>query len=496
MTAEVGAARPSAVPRDQQCIPPISAKQIKVILAGAMLAMFLATLDQTIVVTAMPTIGVDLGGVEYLSWIISSYLLTATAAAPLYGKLSDIHGRRVALLVGVLTFTVGSIACALAPNMPALIVARAVQGLGGGGLIAVPQTIVGDVIPPRERGRYQGYLASTYAVSSLSGPVLGGFFADYLHWTLIFWINLPLAALSLAISMPILAQLPRHERRHRLDVLGAVLLCGATVVLLTALSSVGTRYAWSSPQIISMLAASLVLWVLFAVRTRTAAEPLIPTDILVNPVAATSTLMAFFAMGTYVGLTMATPIFFETMLQYSPSQSGLAVVPLTIGAVIGAATSGRRSSRVVHYKHIPLAGLLVAMAACLFLALFVDLPPVIVLEIVLTLLSIGIGTTMPVAMVALQNAALPHQLGTVTAVMTFSRQLGGAFLVAIFGAILFSAINRDVLDAVIAGGGTHFQPTADLTSAFRWVFIAAFIGTALAFASLMAMEEKPLRGRS
>ena len=215
---------------------PLSHAEIRRIIVGVMLAMFLAALDQTIVATALPTIGRELDNVADLPWVVTAYLVAATAATPLYGKLSDIHGRRVTMLVGIATFVVGSLACALAPSMIVLIIARAVQGLGGGGLISLAQTAIADVTSPRERGRYQAYFAAVFASSSLAGPIAGGIIAEHLHWSLIFWINLPLGFLAYAMTSRTLRLLPRHERWHRLDVLGAVLITAAIVSLMLALS--------------------------------------------------------------------------------------------------------------------------------------------------------------------------------------------------------------------------------------------------------------------
>src|SRR5215470_829212 len=220
---------------------------IRTIVLGIMLAMLLGALDQTIVATALPTIGRDLGNVEDLSWVVTAYLLTATAVTPLYGKLSDIYGRRTTLLVAIGVFVSGSAACALAPSMVVLIIARGLQGLGGGGLLSLAQTIVAGVVPPLERGRYQGYIGTVFAASSVGGPVLGGFFAEHLHWSLIFWINLPLGLVAFLMTNNVLKRLPRHaRRRHKLDIVGAAMMMVATITLLLALTWGGTRYAWSS----------------------------------------------------------------------------------------------------------------------------------------------------------------------------------------------------------------------------------------------------------
>jgi EmrB/QacA subfamily drug resistance transporter len=341
----------------------LSPAEIRTIIFGIMLAMLLAALDQTIIATALPTIGRELGDLEHLPWVVTVYLLTTTAVTPLYGKISDSHGRRVTLLTGIAIFILGSIACAVAPTMLFLILARALQGIGGGGLIALAQTIVGDVIPPKERGRYQVYFASVFMTASLLGPVLGGFIAEHLHWSAIFWINLPLGAIAFVIAFHGLKKLPRHDRPRRLDLLGALLLVSATVSLLMALNWGGIRHPWLSGPVLGLFAASAVLWVLFAARMRLAPEPLIPPGVLHNPVVRMGTLSAFFGMGTYIGLTIYLPVYFEAVRGLPASLSGLALIPLMAGTVCGATLSGQTMARVKHYKRLPMAGLLAAMAA-------------------------------------------------------------------------------------------------------------------------------------
>src|ERR1051326_1175387 len=232
--------------------PALDHAAIRTIVLGILLAMLLGALDQTIVATALPTIGRDLGNVEDLSWVVTAYLLTATAVTPLYGKLSDIHGRRAMLLVAIGVFALGSLARALAPSMAVLILARGLQGLGGGGLLSLAQTIIADVVPPLERGRYQGYIGVVFASSSIGGPVLGGFFAEHLHWSLIFWINLPLGLLAFLMTNSVLKRLPRHERQHRLDVAGAGLLTAATIALLCVASWGGSRCPSASPRLVRL----------------------------------------------------------------------------------------------------------------------------------------------------------------------------------------------------------------------------------------------------
>src|SRR5215475_7391507 len=232
------------------------------IVVGVLLTMLLAALDQVMVATALPTIAASLGDIDNMSWVVTANLLSATAATPLYGKLSDVYGRRTMILIAIGIYAAGSLACALAPSMLALIFARALQGLGGGGLMPLVQTIIGDVASPRERPRYQAYTSSTFILATVGGPVLGGFIAEHLHWSWIFWLNLPLCALAYLFTHNVLRRLPRHDRPHQLDLLGAALMVGAAIALMLALTWGGRRYAWMSPQILALIAASVVLWAL------------------------------------------------------------------------------------------------------------------------------------------------------------------------------------------------------------------------------------------
>nr|WP_114945717.1 MDR family MFS transporter [Microvirga calopogonii] len=474
--------------------PTLSHAEIRTIILGVMLSMFLAALDQTIIATALPTIGRELGDLEHLPWIVTVYLLTSTAVTPLYGKFSDSYGRRVTMLIGIVIFIIGSIACALAPNMIVLILARGLQGIGGGGLIALAQTIIADIVAPRERGRYQVYFASVFMTSSLLGPVLGGFFAQHLHWSVIFWINLPLGLLALTIAFHSLKKLPRFERPHRLDVLGALLLVAATVALLLALSWGGLRYPWASLPILGLFAASAALWVLFAVRMRLAPEPLIPPGVLHNSVVRMAVLAACFGMGTYIGLTIYLPVYFEAVRGLSASLSGLALIPLMAGTVVGATMSGRSMAKVKHYKRLPTVGLIVAMATTGVLAIYGQSLSIVTVEIILAVISVGLGTVLPVTMVTTQNAVAPHQMGTATGTANFFRSLGGAFIVAIFGAIVLGASGLGGATSFESLGAVAAQSGVDLGDVFSYVFMAAVVGFGLSLAFLLALEERPLRG--
>jgi EmrB/QacA subfamily drug resistance transporter len=476
---------------------PLTHSDIRSILIGVLVAMFLAALDQTIVATAMPTIGRELGDFEHLPWVVTAYLLAATAVTPLYGKVSDIVGRRMTLLVAIGVFVIGSVICALAPTMLTLILARTLQGLGGGGLISLAQTVIADIVSPKERARYQAYIAGVFMTSSIAGPVLGGFFAEHLHWSMIFWINLPLGLLAFSMTNSLLKKIPRHERPHRLDVLGAAVMAVATVTLMLALNWGGVRYPWASVPVLGLFSVSLVFWALFVFRLKAAAEPLIPPDVLANPVVALGTLAACFGMGVFIGLTIYVPIYLETVYKLTASQSGLSLIPLMVGTVTGATISGRIMARVRHYKRMPVIGLVVAIAAFALLAALPHELPLPLFEVFLAAASMGLGALLPVTTVAIQNAVFPHQMGTATGAMNFFRSLGGALIVAGFGAIVLGGLPQSILvgasmeslAAIVAENGL------DIAMVFRWVFAAAAFGLGLALVCLSAMEERPLKSR-
>ncbi len=475
---------------------PLTHEDIRSILFGIMLAMLLAALDQTIVATAMPTIGRELNDVTHLPWVVTAYLLASTAVTPLYGKLADIHGRRVTLLSGIVVFVVGSVACALAPNLWLLVLARFVQGLGGGGLIALAQTIIADMVSPKERGKYQVYFAAVFMASSVLGPVLGGVIAEALHWSVIFWINLPLGLAAYWMTSSALKRLPRHERPHKLDVAGALLMTSATMTLLLALSWGGTYYPWASARIIGLVAFSVVLWAVFGWRLRTAAEPLIPLDLLANPVVRMGTMAAGFGMGTFIGLTIYLPLYFETVVGMSASASGLGLLPLTCGTVMGATLSGRSLTRLTHYKRVPVAGLSIATLGAALLTIYAGQMPLLPFSLTLAVISLGLGTMLPVSTVSIQNAVLPHQLGTATAIANFFRQIGGALIVAVFGAIVLGGVG---------GAGVGLSPEAlklgtvdraTMIELFRYVFAATCFGFAMALLLMVRMKQLPLRGNA
>ena len=481
----------SGTKRESAPAAPLDHAAIRTIVAGIMLAMFLSALEQTIVAPALPAIGKSLGDVDNLSWVVTSYLLVATAATPLFGKLSDIYGRRALLLVAIGFFIAGSIACALAPNILTLIFARGLQGVGGGGLLPISQTIIADLLSPRERPIVQGRTSIMFMTASILGPVLGGLLTDHLNWSFIFWINVPLGAVALVMTERALRRLPRHDRPHQLDVIGAALMVCAALSLMLALAWGGIHYPWGSLPILGLMAASLVLWALFAVRLLTAGEPFIPLAILYGRVTSAITTAAFFSIGTVIGVTIYTPLYCQSVIGVSASLSGLALIAYMGGATLGSLLSTRMIVRIKHYMRVPLAGLIVAVVALTVLASDPASHSLGEVVLLLFMLGLGLGPMYPVSTIVMQNTVKPHQLGTATGTLNFFRTLGGAIVVAIFGAIVLGGIAQGspgmTLDKFAVGQG-------DLAPAFHWVFIAAALCLSVSFFCLFAVEERPLHG--
>jgi EmrB/QacA subfamily drug resistance transporter len=470
---------------------PLDHAAVRTIVAGIMLAMFLSALEQTIVAPALPAIGRSLGGIDDLSWVVTAYLLAITVATPLFGKLSDIYGRRVIVMAAIGIFIAGSVACALAPTFWMLVLARGLQGIGGGGLLPIAQTIIADLLSPRERPIIQGRTSIMFMSASILGPVLGGLLTDHLHWSLIFWINLPLGGVALILTERALRRLPRNERPHQLDVLGALLMIGAALALMLALAWGGTHYPWSSWRIIGLLASSTALWVLFVLRLLTAREPFIPLAILHGRVTSTITCAAFFSIGTIIGITIYTPLYCQTVLGVSASQSGLALIAFMGGTVCGSQITARLMVRITHYVRIPMVGLATAVVVLAWLAVDPAGQSIRRFVLLLFVLGVSLGPMYPMSTILMQNAVKPHQMGTATGTLNFFRTLGGAIIVAVFGAI-------------VLGGGTDGSAVVtleklaaahgDMAPAFRWVFIAAALCLSVSFLCMFVVEERPLHG--
>jgi EmrB/QacA subfamily drug resistance transporter len=474
-------------------------REVRRILLGVLLTMFLAALDQTIVAPALPTIARDLNQFASVSWVVTAYLLAATAATPILGKLSDLHGRRQMMMISVGVFVLGSFFCALSPSMFALICARGVQGVGGGALISIANTIVADVVSPRERGRYQGYFAGVFALASVAGPVLGGFFTEYLNWTVIFWINLPLGGLAIYISARALARLPVKGVSHRIDYLGSALMALSTIALLLALTWGGHRYAWLSAPTLGLFAGALVLGALFLRQQSVAQEPLLPLTLFMNPVIRMTSILGLMTMMIYVGTSVYVPLYLEFVRRMDASQSGMVLIALMIGVVGGALITGQYMRFIGRYKWPPTIGVCLAAVALAVLALG-GAGSNLEIVAVLLVMGIGLGTVFPAIMVATQNSATGGNLGIATANHAFFRSLGGAIGVSLFGAIILGIIGSHIgnargadLNDILRPGPVLEAVTPYLDRAFK-VFFAGAAGLAVLCAICLAMlKELPLR---
>jgi EmrB/QacA subfamily drug resistance transporter len=412
--------------------------------------MALASLDQNIVSTALPRIVGELGGLAHLPWVITAFMLTATATAPLYGKLSDMHGRRQLFVIAILVFTAGSALCGLARSMTELILFRGLQGLGAGGLMVLAQTAIADLVPPRRRGRYQGLFSGVFALCSVTGPVLGGVITDALSWRWIFYVNLPVGMVALSL---ILLALPRSKRprvAHRIDYLGAVLLTTTTAALLLLLSWGGTVAAWSSPTIVGLSLGAAVLLLLLLARERVAAEPILPLPLFSNRVFAVAIAVVAVTATALFGAFVYLPTFFQLVQGKSPSHAGLLTAPLMAGMITASVIGGRLVSALGRYKALSVLGLALSSAGLGAIAAAAhNAAPLPVIEAALVVTGAGLGLVMPNLTVAIQNAVPPEMLGVATSAVSFFRSLGGAFGVALSGSLLTGRV-----DAALAAAGS------------------------------------------
>jgi len=491
---------------------PVTPREIKTVFAGLLLALTLASLDQNIVGVALPQIVSDLGGLSHLSWVVTSFLVTSTATTPIYGKLSDMYGRKPLFIAAILIFLAGSCLCGLSGSMTELVVFRGIQGLGAGGLMVLAMTTIADLVAPRERGRYQGLFGAVFAFSSIAGPLLGGFITDALSWRWIFYINVPIGIVALGL-IAFGFRRPHHRVTHRIDYEGALLLTAATITLLLVLSWGGVQYSWSSPLIAGLSVATAVLSVLLVLQERRTPEPVLSPHIFHNKVVViASGVMSLTFMGLF-GAFVFLPLFFQLVLGFPPATAGLLLAPMTGGVIVTSFIGGRLVSRTGRYKIFTIVGL--AAATLAFIAVMwaattgASLP---VIEVSLIILGSGFGLVMPNLMVAIQNAVSPRELGTATATSTFFRSLGGTFGVAMSGAIMTAHLQGLPADALIkAGSGARalaelsMQQIAQLPQAEREVVIALYrhaIGstflvgsviTAMAFVLVLFLPEHPLK---
>jgi len=502
VTSSMGAA---SVPAE------VAGRRLRLIFAGLLLGMFLAALDQTIVATALPTIVGELGGLNHLSWVVTAYLLAETVSAPLFGKLGDQYGRKLMFQIAIVTFVVGSALCGLAQSMGQLIAFRAVQGLGAGGLMVTALAIVGDVVPPREGGRYHGLFGAVFGVCSVAGPLLGGFFVDQATWRWVFYVNLPLGVLALAVVSSALHG-PSALVRHQIDYLGALVVSAAITCLVLVTSLGGTTYGWTSGIILGLAAASVVFFGLAIAVERRAAEPILAPRLFANRAFAVTSAVGFMVGLALFGSLTFLPLFMQTVEGVGPTQSGLRLVPLMAGVLTVSIASGRIIARTGVYKPFPIAGTAVMVVGMLLLSTLDAGTGTLQSSLYLVVLGAGLGAVMQVLIIAVQNAVPYRDLGAATSGATFFRSIGGTVGVAVFGAIFSNRLAVNLATALPAGTGGRLaegelsvgqvqdMPASirggyltAFTDAFSSVFLTAAAVSLLAFLLAWLIPQLPLR---
>jgi EmrB/QacA subfamily drug resistance transporter len=485
--------------------------RVWVIFSGLMLALLIAALDQTVVATALPTIVGDLGGLSQLSWVVTGYLLTSTVSTPLWGRLGDLYGRKRLFQASIVLFLLGSALCGLSQNLAELIIFRALQGLGGGGIFVLTQAIIADVVPPRQLGRYQGVFGAVFGVSSVAGPLLGGFFVETLSWRWIFYINLPIGALALlvlALALPATGQ----PGQHTIDYLGTVILtiAASSLILLTSLG--GSVAPWGSAPIILLAIAGVVFTLGFVLAEQRAAEPVLPLHLFRNAVFSLSSAIGFVVVFALYGATTYLPLFLQVAGGASPTSSGLRLLPMILGLLLTSITSGQLISRWGRYKAFPIAGTAVMTLGMFLLSRMNEHTSVLVESLSMAVLGLGVGLVTQVLVMAVQNAVDYSNLGAATSGVIFFRSIGGAFGTAIFGAIfsnqlashlaslasrLSSGINLSSAESVAAIQHLPTALRAEVVHAYAQSLSTVFLVTvpmvALAFLLSWLLPEVRLR---
>jgi EmrB/QacA subfamily drug resistance transporter len=532
--SSAGAATAAPEPSPSAASPPASAspggdylshRQILVVMGGLMAGMFLAALDQSIVAVALPKITSELGGLDKLSWVVTAYLLTSTAATPLWGKISDLRGRRPIFQAAIVVFLIGSLICGFSPEIAELlnvsginimIAGRAVQGLGAGGLMSLALAVIGDVIPPRERGKYQGLFAAVFGVSSVAGPLLGGWFTDNLGWEWIFFINIPIGGAALVVTS--LALKLHHVRRQAsVDYLGAATIVGSVTSLVLYLSWAGPDEGWTSAAGIWLLVGAVGLAVIFVLVESRAKEPIIPLELFKNWTFTSNIIFAMImGIGMFGGLIFL-PIYLQAVKGLSATHSGLAILPLVIGIFTTSIGGGQIMARTGRYKWMPITGALVVGAALFAFSRLQVNTPYYLLALIMYAFGMGLGFTMQVVVTAVQNSVDRRHMGVATASVTFFRSMGGAIGTALLGAILNIRLKHHLSEIVGAAQGhgagapintndvTAIQALPEpvkgwvleaFTRSMDDVFLVAVPFMAVAFVIALTMREKPLRGRA
>ncbi|WP_420033472.1 DHA2 family efflux MFS transporter permease subunit [Streptomyces sp. cg28] len=512
-----GATRIGGGSRTHETAPVDSAKSSSVLISiGALLlGMLLAALDQTIVATALPTIVSDLGGLEHLSWVVTAYLLASTAATPLWGKLGDLYGRKKLFQIAIVIFLVGSALCGMAQNMAELIGFRALQGLGGGGLMVLSMAIVGDIVPPRERGKYQGLFGAVFGATSVLGPLLGGLFTEHLSWRWVFYVNLPLGVVALIVIAAAL-HIPVRSQKHRIDYLGTLLIASVATCLVLVASLGGTTWAWGSAQIIGLAVLGVLLAVAFVFTEFRAAEPVLPMKLFRVRTFTLCAVISFVIGFAMFGAMTYLPTFLQVVHGVSPTMSGVHMLPMVAGVLIASTGSGQIVSRTGRWKVFPIAGTAITALGLLLLHNLTETSSAWEMSGYFFVFGFGLGLVMQVLVLIVQNAVPYEDLGVATSGATFFRSIGASFGVAIFGTIFANRLTDRLSSALagqqlppgvspdslgadprgIAGLPAALQPAVlhAYATSITDVFLYAVPIVLVAFALAWFLREDPLRG--
>jgi EmrB/QacA subfamily drug resistance transporter len=460
------------------------ARAVAVPFAAIVLAMLPAVLDQTILATALPTIALDLGRVTDVAWLVTAYVVAAAASTPLWGKLGDRHGRKRLLEIALALFLAASALCGAAPGIASLIVARAIQGVAAGGLMTLAMAAIGDLVSPRERARYQGYIAATFAVATVAGPLVGGVIVQHVGWRWVFYVNLPIGLAALAGLRLRLPAPPAEAVRHALDALGAALLAAATAGFILICVWGGRRYPWGSPEMLALAAITGALALALVFRERRASDPIVPLELLRTRAVAIACAALFLTTAALFAVNVFVPLYLQTTTGATPTQAGLLLVPMMLGITVSTNLAGRGITRTGRYKRYPVAGAALMTIALVELAAVAGSPSRLTVGIGLAVFGLGFGMVGQVLIVAVQNAVDRSRMGVAMAATSFSRGLGGAVGAALLGAVFASRAT-----------GSPAAARAGVIDGVQAVFIAAAPLAALALVAVLLLRELPLRGR-